>query len=53
MTVCCVCAKLLQSCLIPSDCTDCPWDSPGKNLREGCPFLLQGTPLLKSNGYSC
>ena len=24
-------------------CTLCPWDSPGKNTRVGCHFLLQGS----------
>ena len=40
-------AKLLQ--LFPTLCTLwtvaanllCPWDSPGKNTRVGCHFLLQ------------
>ena len=32
-------AKLLQSCL--TLCDPCPWDSPGKNTRVGCHFLLQ------------
>ena len=28
----------------------CPWDSPGRNTRVGCPFLLQGTfPTQGSN----
>ena len=25
----------------------CPWDSPGKNTRVGCHFLLQGTFLTR------
>ena len=40
-------AKSLQSC--PTLCDPrqqpirlhCPWDSPGKNTRVGCHFLLQ------------
>ena len=28
----------------------CPWDSPGKNIRMGCHFLLQGiSPTQGSN----
>ena len=41
-------AKLLQSCPTLCDPTDgsppgspSPWDSPGKNTRVGCHFLLQ------------
>ena len=41
-------AKSLQSCLTLCDPIDgspprlpCPWDSPGKNTRVGCHFLLQ------------
>ena len=41
-------AKLLQSCPTLCDPIDgslpgfpCPWDSPGKNTRVGCHFLLQ------------
>ena len=41
-------AKLLQSCLTLCDPIDgsptrlpLPWDSPGKNTRVGCHFLLQ------------
>ena len=43
-------AKSLQSCPTLCDPTDgsplslgllCPWDSPGKNIRVGCHFLLQ------------
>ena len=41
-------AKLLQSCLILCDLMDCSpsgssvhGDSPGKNTRVGCHFLLQ------------
>ena len=40
-------AKLLQSCPTPCDPIDGsppgsprPWDSPGKNTRVGCHFLL-------------
>ena len=49
-------AKLLQ--LFPTLCTLwtvaakllCPWDSPGKNIRVGCHFLLQGIfPTQGSN----
>ena len=42
-------AKSLQSCPTLCDPTDGsppgsprPWDSPGKNTRVGCHFLLQG-----------
>ena len=48
-----VCVQLLQSCLIlcdPMDCSPwllCPWDSPGKNTRVGCCFLLQGIFLTQ------
>ena len=45
----CVCAKLLQSCPTLCDPMDCSppgssihGDSPGKNTRVGCHFLLQG-----------
>ena len=40
-------AKLFQSCPTLRDPIDgsppasCPWDSPGKNTRVGCHFLLQ------------
>ena len=40
-------AKSLQSCPTLCDPIDgsppgsCPWDSPGKNTRVGCHFLLQ------------
>ena len=38
----------------PMDCSppgsSCPWDSPGKNTRVGCHFLLQGIiPAQGSN----
>ena len=42
-------AELLQSCPTLSDPMNCkpvrllcPWNSPGKNTREGCHALLQG-----------
>ena len=40
---------LLFSCN-PMDCSpsgSCPWDSPGKNTRVGCHFLLQGIFLIQ------
>ena len=43
----CAAAKSLQSCLTLCDPIDGrppgsrPWDSPGKNTRGGCHFLLQ------------
>ena len=49
-----MCAQSLQSCLTfcdPMDCSPpgsyCPWDSPGKNTREGCHALLQGIFLTQ------
>ena len=43
------CYSVTQSCLTLCDPVDCsplgssvPWDSPGKNTRVGCHFLLQG-----------
>ena len=49
----CLLAQLLQTCPTVFDPMDCtppptptrllyPWDSPGKNTRVGCHFLLQG-----------
>ena len=45
----CVCAKLLQLCPTLCDPMDCSppgsfvhGASPGKNIRVGCHFLLQG-----------
>ena len=29
----------------------CPWDSPGKNTRGGCHFLLQG--IFPNQGSTC
>ena len=46
-------AKLLQLCPIlcnPGDCSPpgfCPWDSPGKNSRVGCHFILHGILLTQ------
>ena len=51
-----VCAKSLQSCPTLCDPMDCnlsrllsPWDSPGKDMREGCRFLLQGILLTQGS----
>ena len=38
----------------PMDCSQparllCPWDSPGKNIGVGCPFLLQGIFLTQGS----
>ena len=30
----------------------CPWDSPGKNTRVGCHFLLQGIFLIQGSNLS-
>ena len=45
-----------KSCPTPCDTMDCslpvsscPCDSPGKNTRMGCPFLLQGLFLTKGS----
>ena len=49
-------APACQSCLTlcdPMDCGppgSCPWDSPGKNTRLGCHFLLQG--IFSTQGSS-
>ena len=45
--------SVAQSCLPlcdPMDCSLCPWNSPGKNIRVGCQSLLQGIfPTQGSN----
>ena len=48
----CVCAQLLQSCLIlcnPMDCSPllCPWDSPGKKTGMGRHAFFQEIFLTK------
>ena len=46
-----LCAKLFQSWLKQQSLRPCgllcPWDSPGKNTRMGCCFLLQGIFLTQ------
>ena len=32
----------------PMDCNLCPWNSPGRNTRVGCHFLLQ-SPTLQAD----
>ena len=39
----------LQPCELQSTRLLCPWDSPGKNTRVGCYFLLQGTVLTQAS----
>ena len=58
----CVCVCVCVSCLVESDSLQphrsqpirplCPWDSPGKNNRMGCHFLLQ-KELEKGRKWSC
>ena len=59
----CVRANSLQSCPTlcdPMDCSHpprllCPWDSPGKNTRVGCHFLLHPKQVIQGYwflGYS-
>ena len=52
-------SEVAQSCLTlcdPLDCSLtrllCPWDSPGKNPRVGCHFLLQGIFLTQESNPS-
>ena len=43
---------IAQSCPIlcdPTNCSLCPWNSPGKNTRVGCHFLLQRTFLIQGS----
>ena len=46
-----MCAESLQSSLTPCKPMDCrllyPWDSPGKNTRVACHFLLEGIFLAQ------
>ena len=56
LSLACVCAKLLQSCLTlcnPMDCSLprllCPWDSPDKNTGVGSHSLLQGIFLTQES----
>ena len=50
-----MCANSLHLCLTlcnPMDCSplgSCPWDSPDKRTRVGCPALLQGIFLTQGS----
>ena len=53
-------AKALQLCLTLCNPINgspprllCPWDSPGKNTRVGCQFLLQCTHACMLIRFSC
>ena len=50
----CVCVLVIQLCptlwdpwTVGTPSFLCPWDSPGKNTRVGCHFLLQGIFLTQ------
>ena len=54
LTVCvCVSRSVVSDSLQPHGLKParllCPWDFPGKNIGEGCHFLLQG--IFLSQGY--
>ena len=42
-----LCPTLLRPCGLQPARLLCPWDSPGKNTRVGCHFLLQGIFLTQ------
>ena len=42
-----LCPTLLWPCGLQPARLLCPWDSPGKNTRVGCHFLLQGIFLTQ------
>ena len=50
-----MCAQYCLTLCKPMDCNLarflCPWDSPGKNTRVGCHFLLQGS--FQPRGQTC
>ena len=54
-----ICNMCVHACSVVSNCLQrqhtrllCPWDSPGKNTRIGCHFLLQHIfPTQGSNLY--